>query len=175
MAYSIFPDTESAGGLEIRDIAGVPIPQPEVNNAYVPPPEYIANCAISALPSNCEARIEPRQINAIVSELLSLAECWDPDGVWDCNSLQNLCAAFTAWVLANLTGVIISDTPPPDVKNSQLWWESDTGFMFLFYDDGDSQQWVQVGGHPVMDKVSIVGNGTIASPHSVGLVDCGSW
>jgi hypothetical protein len=109
MANSIFPDTDSAGGVIVRDIAGLPVTQDEVNNAYIPLQPFVMTCDMAALPSNCEARIEPRQINAIVSELVSFAECLDADGAWDCNSLKNLCAAFTTWAETNL---VIFVTPP---------------------------------------------------------------
>jgi hypothetical protein len=98
MAYSIFPDEESAAGVVYRDAAGLPINPPDVHNAYSPSPEFISSCLLTALPSDCDARIEPRQINAIVSEMLSFAECMNPDGLWDCTSLKNLCAAFTAYM-----------------------------------------------------------------------------
>jgi hypothetical protein len=44
--------------------------------------------------------------------------------------------------------VIVSDTPPatPATANQTLWWESDSGAMFLDYDDGNTRQWVQVNG-----------------------------
>lgn len=32
--------------------------------------------------------------------------------------------------------------PPPDPVNGMTWWESDSGNSFVFYDDGNSQQWV---------------------------------
>jgi hypothetical protein len=173
----VFP-TDTAGGLPIRDDAGAPTDPAGVEQAYVPAPGYVSSCPLTALPSDCTARIEPRQINAIVSELLSFAECLDADGPWDCSSLQNLCTAFEAWALINVRGTYVSDTPPPaPVKPNQLWWESDTGILFLFYDDGNSQQWVQISGAGsiTMDHVSIVGDGTTTAPHSVGLIDCGIY
>jgi hypothetical protein len=94
---SIFPDSASAGALVIRDVDGNPTNPAGVHNAHVPAKEFVITCPPTALPSDCTARIEPRQINAIVSELLAFAECLDADGPWDCNSLTNLCAAFTAW------------------------------------------------------------------------------
>jgi hypothetical protein len=42
---------------------------------------------------------------------------------------------------------VISDSAPVNPANGQLWWESDTGLLFLFYNDGNSSQWVQVGGN----------------------------
>jgi hypothetical protein len=36
------------------------------------------------------------------------------------------------------------DNPPPlPWKDGDLWWESDTGQLFVFYEDGDSGQWVE--------------------------------
>ena len=32
------------------------------------------------------------------------------------------------------------------LQDGQLWWKSSTGAMFIWYDDGNSQQWVQVAG-----------------------------
>jgi hypothetical protein len=41
-------------------------------------------------------------------------------------------------------GILIGDTPPADPGLGQLWWESDTGNLYVWYDDGNSTQWVQV-------------------------------
>jgi hypothetical protein len=175
----VFP-TDTAGGLVIRDAAGAPTNPAGVENAYVPAAGFVITCPPTGLPSDCTARIEPRQINAIVSELLSFAECLDPNGPWDCNSLKNLCAAFQAWAILNVKSAIISDTAPvpPDAEHARFWWESDTGILWIYYDDGSSAQWVQVAGPQtvlVMDQISIIGAGDTADPHSVGLVDCGTW
>lgn len=39
-----------------------------------------------------------------------------------------------------------TDTPPDAPQDGQLWWESDTGDLFIWFDDGNSAQWVQVNG-----------------------------
>ncbi|MEY9184711.1 hypothetical protein ABIG06_006259 [Bradyrhizobium sp. USDA 326] len=44
--------------------------------------------------------------------------------------------------VAAKAAVFISDTPPPGVPDNSLWWESDTGLLFVRYNDGDSTQWV---------------------------------
>jgi hypothetical protein len=41
---------------------------------------------------------------------------------------------------------VIADNAPANPANGQLWWESDTGILYLWYNDGNSSQWVQVGG-----------------------------
>lgn len=42
--------------------------------------------------------------------------------------------------------VFISDTPPPNALCGDVWLESDTGSLYVYYKDIDSTQWVQVGG-----------------------------
>ncbi len=172
---SILPDVTTGGAVVIRDATGAPTNPPDVHGAYVPSAAFISTCLLTALPETCEARIEPKQINAIVSELLAFAECLDPNGPWDCNSLTNICNAFTTWAAGALVSPIhISDTPPVGAKDNDLWWESDTATLFILYNDGDTTQWVQVSG-AIMDNVSIIGAGTIANPHHVGTIDCGSF
>ena len=101
----------------------------------------------------------------------------DPGGSWDCNSLRNLCESFTQWALVNLSGIYVGDTPPVSPDDSKLWWESDTGVLYIYYNDGNTTQWVQINAinAVVMDNVSIVGAGTTAEPYQVGLIDCGTW
>ena len=41
---------------------------------------------------------------------------------------------------------IIADAAPANPANGQLWWESDTGILWVYYNDGNSSQWVQAGG-----------------------------
>jgi len=176
MANTIFPDLVSAGGVIYRDATGTPLDPPNVQNAYSPlPPFIITPCDAAALPSDCDARIEPRQVNAIVSELLSFAECLDPEGTWNCDSLKNLCASFTAWMEIHIAGVLVGDEPPATPADNQLWWESDTGFLFLHYNDGNTVQWVQITSKTVVDNVSIVGAGLPGNPFKVGVIDCGVY
>src|SRR5262245_44873955 len=98
---SILPDLDTGGAVVYRDANGQPTFPPEVQNAYSPPPSFISTCELTALPADCNGRVEAKQINAIVSEMIKLVECWDPDGPWDCNSLANLCTAFTQWYLTH--------------------------------------------------------------------------
>ena len=41
--------------------------------------------------------------------------------------------------------VSVGETPPnyPTPNEGELWWESDTGDLYIYYNDGDSAQWVQ--------------------------------
>lgn len=53
--------------------------------------------------------------------------------------------AFVATALSTIVGgAIIGDNAPSSPKPGQLWYESDSGNTFIWYDDGNTQQWVQV-------------------------------
>jgi len=161
----ILPELTTGGAVVYRDAAGNPTNPPEVHNAYPPAPAFLSTCELTALPSNCDARIEAKQINAIVSELLSFAECLDPDGQWDCAKLNNLCTAFAAWAALNVCKIITSDNPPQATCPNQLWWETDSGILWIWWDDGNTQQWVQTnaGGGKIASNIH-VGDSPPASP-----------
>jgi hypothetical protein len=40
------------------------------------------------------------------------------------------------------SAIIVSDTPPAGPVDNQQWWESDTGITWLYYNDGNTKQWV---------------------------------
>ena len=43
----------------------------------------------------------------------------------------------------------ISATAPASPAAGDLWWDSDNGNLYIYYDDGDSQQWVAANGPQV--------------------------
>lgn len=46
-------------------------------------------------------------------------------------------------------GAVIADTPPAGpLQSGQLWWQSSTGNTYLWFDDGDTAQWVQQNVQP---------------------------
>jgi hypothetical protein len=49
------------------------------------------------------------------------------------------------------SAISVSDAPPASPVNGQLWWESDSGDTFIWFNDGNTSQWVQVAtGKPVV-------------------------
>jgi len=44
--------------------------------------------------------------------------------------------------------IVISDTPPVSPVAGALWWESDTGLLYIYYNDGTSSQWVMAAPYP---------------------------
>jgi len=47
-----------------------------------------------------------------------------------------------AYTLAQVLGQFIGDTPPTTPIVGQLWWDSLGGQLYIFYNDGNSSQWV---------------------------------
>jgi len=45
-----------------------------------------------------------------------------------------------------ISAAVISDDPPLSPTAGQMWWESDTGNLYIWYADVDSSQWVHVTG-----------------------------
>ena len=60
--------------------------------------------------------------------------------------------ATTAFVVSAIAAggggasVTISDTAPVAPAAGAIWWESDTGRQFIYYNDANSSQWVEVTG-----------------------------
>jgi len=42
--------------------------------------------------------------------------------------------------------VVVAEVPPPAPEQGVLWFEADTCILWLYYDDGNTTQWVQVNG-----------------------------
>ena len=56
--------------------------------------------------------------------------------------------AATKKYVDDLPPVIISPAPPTGVEPGTLWWESETGLLYVLYDDGNSIQWVIASPQP---------------------------
>jgi hypothetical protein len=46
----------------------------------------------------------------------------------------------------SVSQMVIADVPPATAFHGQNWWDSDSGKMYVYYDDGTSQQWCQLSG-----------------------------
>lgn len=62
-----------------------------------------------------------------------------PQYRWDGEKWKTIVA------VAATASALISDTAPSTPVDGMLWWESDTGNLYIRYNDGDSVQWVIVG------------------------------
>lgn len=65
------------------------------------------------------------------------------------------------------TSVTISDTPPGSPTAGSMWWESDTGILYIYYNDGTSSQWVMIGGSgafAALNSPAFTGDPTAPTP-----------
>jgi hypothetical protein len=76
------------------------------------------------------------------------------------------------------TEVWVGDSPPTEYEVGSLWWNSSNGTMYVWYDDGDTQQWVATnpsggggGGEPVTPITAGTGltGGVITTTGAVAL------
>lgn len=60
-----------------------------------------------------------------------------------------------SWVCVPVTDVygpvFMTDSPPPNAVCGDMWMETDTGKLYVYYQDIDSKQWVEVGGCGSLD------------------------
>jgi hypothetical protein len=70
----------------------------------------------------------------------------------------------TTWIsLYDKGNVKISDVPPPDAVVGDLWYDSSTGVCFVYYYDGDTYQWADIGtgGNTLLSSISSINSSTL--------------
>lgn len=100
-----------------------------------------ANSASSASTSATNAANSASSAATSASNALAIYNSMYPDAPSD---------GFTygrkngAWATV-IGGASVQDTAPTGaLQNGQMWWESDTGNLYIYYMDGTSNQWVQI-------------------------------
>jgi hypothetical protein len=66
------------------------------------------------------------------------------DTYWNTTTKTLYVSDGTAWIAAGPMLVSIGTTAPTTPAVGQLWWRSDTGKIYVYYDDGTSSQWAPV-------------------------------
>ena len=80
--------------------------------------------------------------------------------------IANWNAAYSWGQGGNGASVTTSDTAPTSPSDGDLWWQSDTGYLKIYYNDGDSNQWVDAspagtgsgGGGISLSSLSVTSN-----------------
>jgi plastocyanin len=67
-------------------------------------------------------------------------------------------------------GVSVNDTPPPNSRTGSLWFNTNSGTLYVYVDDGDSNQWVQPA-MPQFGQSSGSGGGTVGATTLTQLTD----
>ena len=60
--------------------------------------------------------------------------------------------ANAAFAKANVGGANVSNTSPVSPTNGQLWWDTESSRLYIYYTDPDSSQWVEATPTPEIDK-----------------------
>ena len=66
------------------------------------------------------------------------------------------------------SSVGISDTPPADPSAGDLWWNSTDGRLYIWYEDGDTDQWVDASPPGSLD------DGGVITPNLQQVTDAGN-
>jgi hypothetical protein len=112
----------------------------------------IGPCTVGTVAPNTGATGAPGQLGNTVGELW-LDTNGDPPlfpgpvlKVWDGASWINCFPPPTIYAVP-----IVSDTAPSLLvhQDGTLWWDSDTGLMYILYNDGTTRQWTQVSSNTV--------------------------
>lgn len=75
---------------------------------------------------------------------------WTGQSIFETDTESSFIWDGTAWKPGGGGGSIeISATAPSSPGEGDLWWDSDNGNLYIYYDDGDSQQWVAANGPQV--------------------------
>jgi hypothetical protein len=63
--------------------------------------------------------------------------------------------------------VLVGPTPPVGAADKALWWESDSGLLYIRYNDGTSTQWVIAAPQPDINGFVIKAGDTMTGPLNV--------
>ena len=63
-------------------------------------------------------------------------------------------SSTTSWAI--LGGSTVASDPPAGAGNGNFWWDSDNGKLYIYYNDGNSGQWVSV--MPSQTTVEVANN-----------------
>jgi len=88
---------------------------------------------------------------AIVTSGTRPGSPWSGQVIYETDTGLSLVWDGSAWQPAGGGGggVTVSSTAPVSPSAGDLWWDSDDGEMYLYYDDGTSSQWVAAAGPSV--------------------------
>ena len=64
----------------------------------------------------------------------------------------------------SVSQMLVADAPPAVAFHGQQWMESDSGKIYVYYDDGTSQQWVQTSGGGGATKAEVYFGDTAPDP-----------
>ena len=133
MSQGAMPDVLS-GGIVVRNALGVATNPVNVPNAYVPSAAFTSSAPLAAWTNDCTAKFDPAQLNAIVSELIALAEALNPTGAWTNSAVNNVATKLTAWLTGtgpNTLYAIIHANIQPSADSGNTYAIGSDGLPFV--------------------------------------------
>lgn len=142
----------------------------KVSGVYVPSFKINHNAAVELYHANGQIRLATSSTGVTVTGALTAGGLTYPT-VNGTNGqvLTSDGAGNVAWAAGSGGGgasVTISDTPPA-ASAGDLWWESDTGRLKIYYQDTDTIQWVDVNAPLRQDRIASTGAPSAASDTGV--------
>lgn len=92
-------------GAVVRDQNGTCRGDGVAPGSRCPDPRFTTDCAITALTGGCGMSITAEMWNSVASELVALAEAFDPDGNWICDAQNNLARVFNESIGARIAAL----------------------------------------------------------------------
>jgi len=109
----------------------------------------VGPCSVGTTPPNEGATGAAGSLGNTLGELwLDTTSTFDRPGstlqVWDGSQWID-CMPY------RYASTLVSDIPPSlnNHPNGTLWWNSETGLMYVLYNDGTTRNWVQISSNPV--------------------------
>jgi len=112
-------------------------------------PDFVDVVDVSELNSNADD-IDAAVGFAIVTSATRPGAPWTGQSIFETDTGSSFIWDGSVWQPGGGGGSIeISATAPSSPGAGDLWWDSDNGKLYIYYDDGTSQQWVDAAGPSV--------------------------
>jgi hypothetical protein len=112
-------------------------------------PDFVDVVDVSQLNGNAD-KIDAAAGFKLVTSATRPATPWAGQAIFETDTDLAFVWDGTAWMPSGGGGSIeISATAPASPGEGDLWWDSDNGKLYIYYNDGTSSQWVDAAGPSV--------------------------
>ena len=89
--------------------------------------------------------VQPLSLTTVQRDAMSAAQKTEGLIVLDTDLEELLYWDGAEWMPLGGGGseVFVGDTPPDEPEQGNLWWDTEDGRLYIYYNDGNTQQWVE--------------------------------